>query len=177
MKVDKADLKLNYVPKDKEWRMAKDMDNAQGSDNYPKLKVDYGNTGEFTFKIQNPKNVTFAESDPFVVKPGKGSPNDFASQFSVAANNGDTLVVKVANANPNGGEYPGGDYHYQLNFNAGIPPLDPILTNGGCCKPAPQSNLLYYALGGVALLALFFLIIRPMLARRSAAATQDRNQH
>ena len=173
-KVEKADVKLNYDSRKSEWRMAKDDGNAQGPGNYPKLKVNYNDTGEFIFKIQNPKDVTFA--DPaFLPKKGAENPGDFNGQFDVTGEGTGTLIVKVANANPNGSEYVGGDYVYELKFSNNTV-LDPILTNGGCCKPQSSQMLYTYAAGAVVLLALFYFVIRPMLARRSAAAIKDRDR-
>lgn len=165
MKTDKASLKLKYDNQSKAWMMAKDTGPDEGPGHYPKVKVDYGNQGEFTFVIHNPKGVTFAAKDPFVAKAGKTNPADFADQFSVSGGGTNTLTVKDANANKNGGPYAGGDYQYELHFSNGST-LDPIVSNGGCCMAKSQTNLIYFGLGAVALLALFVLVIRPWLAKR-----------
>lgn len=164
---DKAILKLNYDSNGKEWKMAKDSGMAQGPGHYPKVDVKYDNLGEFTFVIQNPKGLTFAATDPFVPKAGKSNPADFAAQFEITGAGTGTLVVKDHNANPKGSAYAGGDYHYELHFSNGTT-LDPIVTNGGCCSSggSGQNSLIYFGLGAVALLALFILVVRPLLARR-----------
>lgn len=166
---DKADVKLNFDTQNGEWRMSKGQGNAHGPGDYPKLKVDYDHDGLVVFKIQNPQGATFAATNPFVPKSGKTSPADFADQFDVSGGGTNTLTVKVANANKQGGPYAGGDYNYELHFTD-KPSLDPIITNGGCCQ-TKQSNVAYFALGAVALLALFILVIRPILARRSPASS------
>jgi hypothetical protein len=175
---DKADLKLNFDSHKSEWRMAKDDGMSKGPDDYPKLKVEKDHEGQFTFVIQNPKGIKFAATDPFAPKAGKANPGDFGDQFAVSGHGTDTLVVKDANANKDGGQYAGGDYHYELRFSEGAP-LDPIITNGGCCNNI-QGNLVYFGLGAVALLALIVLVVRPMMAKRSPMpphdAMKDRDQ-
>lgn len=169
----KSDLKLSFNSK-KEWWMAKDMDTARGPGNYPKLKVDEDEVGEFTFTIHQPKEgITFAQTDAFVPKAG-ANPPDFADQFTVTGEGTNRLIVTDANANKgNSLQYPGGEYVYELRFSNGTT-LDPIITNGGCCQSG--NYMVYYALGGVALIALFILVIRPMLARRSSPAMRDRDR-
>lgn len=163
---DKATLKLNFNDKN-EWWMAKGMEPAKGPNDYPKLKVDFDHEGLFTFRIQNPQDVTFATTDPFVPKSAKNTLTDFHDQFTFEGQGTRTLTVKDANASKNGGPYAGGDYHYELRFSDGTT-LDPIITNTGCCRAMSESNLVFYSLGAVALLALIILIVRPILARRSA---------
>lgn len=152
--VNSETMRLNYVESRKEWRMAKGMGHAQGPGNYPELTVQPNHTGKFTFKILNPDDVTFAAKDPFVPKAGKTNPGDFKHQFSWDGEGTDTLTVYVKNNNANGGSYDGGVYHYQLQFNKAVP-LDPIISNLGCCqKIAGGSNLAAYSLGAVGILAL-----------------------
>ena len=131
-KNDTAELKLTY--KDREWRMAKGMQNAEGKGDYPVLEVLESHKGEFTFKITNQDKVTFAE-DPFGPMAGAKNPPDFKEQFSVTKAGPKKIVVEVLNADPKDptADYAGGVYTYELRFNnAGK--LDPIITNGGCCK-------------------------------------------
>lgn len=171
---NKADLKLSYDTNHGEWRMAKDGGMAHGPSDYPTLKVDYDYDGQFIFKIQHPQGVKFANNDAFVPKAGKTNPSDFAQQFTVDGQGTDTLTVNVANANKQGGSYDGGNYNFELHF-AGKPALDPIITNGGCCHTVTHNYLAFYALGAVALIALFVLVFRPMLARRSSDSLKDRD--
>lgn len=164
---DTTVIRLNFDTRSNEWKMAKNMENAQGKDNYPAIKVDFDDLGDIIFIIQNPKDATFAATNPFVPKPGKQNPKDFWDQFQVSGGGTDTLLVKDLNNSKDGSKYPGGTYHYELRFTD-KPALDPIITNGGCCKTTLQSNLVYYSLGAVALVALAVLILRPMLRQRGA---------
>lgn len=129
---DKAELKLTF--KDGEWRMAKGMENAKGKGEYPALEVKESKEGQFTFKIDYPSSLTFAEV-PFGPQAGADNPPDFADQFAVRKVDSKKIVVEVRNANPKNPEadYEGGVYTYELRFKD-APPLDPIITNGGCCK-------------------------------------------
>lgn len=162
---NKETLRISYDKQNKEWRMGAGMGHAQPPANYPKLSVEYNNQGEFKFLIVNPKDAVFAKQDPFVAKPTKSSPNDFKKQFTVTGGGTDQLMVKVANSNGDGTPYAGGDYHYELRFEGGLPALDPTISNGGCCQDKSSSALLI-TVGVIALLALAYLVIRPMLAKR-----------
>lgn len=164
---DKADLKLSlsFQGGQSQWLMAKDQDYPKGPGQYPGLSVRYNDTGEFTFNILTQTGVKFASTNPFTPKADKPNPPDFADQFTVTGHGTTKLVVKVANANKAGGPYGGGEYHYALNFSNGST-LDPIITNGGCCRNFNTNHLVYYALGAVALLVLIILIVRPMMAKR-----------
>ncbi|MEO7654219.1 MAG: hypothetical protein ABIS23_00865 [Sphingomicrobium sp.] len=163
---DTAELKLTY--KDSKWRMAKGMENAKGKGEYPVLEVKKDHVGKFTFKINDQDNVTFADV-PFAPMAGANNPTDFAGQFTVKKESPKKIVVDVLNATPGDpeAEYLGGTYTYELRFD-GATTLDPIITNGGCCRTTMQSDMAFLAVGAVALLALIFLVVRPMLARRAA---------
>ena len=135
---DTAELKLTF--KDGNWRMAKGMENAKGKGEYPELKVKESKEGQFTFKIEHPSDLTFAEV-PFGPMEGADNPPDFAEQFSVRKAAPNKIVVEVLNANPKdpAADYAGGVYTYELRFND-APPLDPVITNGGCCKSLTSSG-------------------------------------
>lgn len=159
-------MKLNY--KDGVWWMAKNNDMAKGPGAYPKIEVPYGQPGVLTFTIQTPNNVNFAETEPFAPKTGKQNPTDFKDQLTVASGNGkNTLVVKDANANKNGGKYAGGDYHYELRFSNGTK-LDPIISNGGCCNNLLSTSFLIAA--GVAVALLVWWTWQVISYRRISAA-------
>lgn len=182
MKSKNADtMKLNWDADHGYWRMAKNMGTGQDPAHYPKLKVDYDNEGQFTFVIQNgPPGVTFATQNPFGEKTGKMASKDFNEQFIVSpSTDGKTLVVTDLNATKGGGKYDGKHYAYELHFSSG-PSVDPIITNGGCCggsaPPIQNNNLAYYAVGAVALLAILWLVLRPMLNRNSAPVMKDIDQ-
>jgi len=155
--VTNADVKLSYSNQLGHWRMADGMKPAQGPGDYPKLAIKYNEEGLIVFKILHPQDTKFAATDAFVPKAGKNNPADFAAQFTVTGQGTDTLTVKVENADTSkpGQPYKGGDYHYQLQFtNKG--PLDPIISNGGCCYSNLQSTSFLIAAGvAIALLALW----------------------
>jgi hypothetical protein len=159
---DKAELKLTF--KDGKWRMAKGMENAKGKGEYPALEVKESKEGQFIFKINNQDDVTFADV-PFGPMTGANNPPDFADQFTVTKAGPKKIVVDVRNADPKDptADYAGGVYIYELRFNnAGT--LDPVITNGGCCKAlaassgglslVSESAPVGVALGGAALVVL-----------------------
>jgi len=168
---NKDTIRLSYAEDNGGWWMAKGQGNAKPKNDYPKLKVDFDKSGEFTFVIQNANGTKFAK-DAFV--PKGNNPSDFGSQFTVTGQGTETLKVMVKNEDPTNPtkKYDGGNYTYALQFTD-KPPLDPIITNGGCCR-ANQTSIVYYSLGAVALVALVVLVIRPMLAR-SGGAMKDRD--
>jgi hypothetical protein len=169
---DTAELKLTY--KDREWRMAKGMQNAEGKGDYPVLAVGESHTGEFTFKITNQDHVTFTD-DPFGPMDGAKNPPDFAQQFTVTEKGPKKIVVKAHNANPIDPtkDYPGGVYTYELRFN-NADRLDPVITNGGCCKSLLSSggnmSLVSEPAGvGIALGAIALVVLVAARWRRAAA--------
>ena len=135
---DKAELKLAF--KDGKWRMAKGMENAKGKGEYPTLQVKESKEGQFTFKIDYPSNLTFADV-PFGPMAGADNPPDFDQQFTVRKADPKKIIVDVLNANPKDptADYAGGVYTYELRFKD-APPLDPVITNGGCCKNLRSSG-------------------------------------
>lgn len=151
-----------------EWWMALGSGTARGPGDYPKVTVARDDTGDLTFTIINPAGTMFASTNPFGPKVGAPNPTDFWDQFTVVSGAGTKrLVVHDANANKDGSPYAGGDYNYQLNFSSGTPSLDPVITNGGCCnKPFAGNNLAFLAIGLVALVVIYVLIVRPMMSRR-----------
>ena len=160
MKIDDDIVKLNFDARGQKWMMAKNMGTAQGPGNYPGLEVEKGNTGEFTFWIQNPDDVTFA--DPaFVPKTGKTNPGDFNSQLKIVDGGPghNFMVIESKNSTKQGGVY-----HYELRFSNGKE-LDPIITNNGCCRPFYQSHE-FLVTGGVLTLALFGYLLRRLVNER-----------
>lgn len=138
MPVKKQNIKLKYDPQAQTWEMDDGKSGFKGSSDYPKLEVEHGHVGVFTFKIQDSGgSIVFDQKDPFTAKAG--SPADFNEQFTVLGNGTRTLTVIDANASANGGEYQGGTYTYALNFNS-VESLDPIITNMGCCKSLAMSG-------------------------------------
>lgn len=136
--------------------------------NYPQLIVGENQVGLFVFEIAPSTNATFS-SNPFTQKGGVNSKADFPDQFLVFPMNSKKLIVVDTNENKGGGHYAGGTYDYQLNF-VGATPLDPIITNTGCCRLYSQAELISYSLAAASLLLLYILVLRPWLARRAAAS-------
>jgi len=150
-----------------EWWMAQGNNTARGPGNYPTLTVSSDDTGEFTFTVLYPAGVTFARTNAFGPKAGAQNPPDFWDQFTVSPGGTKSLVVKDANANKAGGPYAGGDYYYELHFSDGST-LDPVITNGGCCRTiSTHYSIAYLAIGVVALVAIWVLLVRPMMARNT----------
>jgi hypothetical protein len=80
--------------------------------------------------------------------------------------------VVDTNENKGGGPYHGGNYDYQLNF-VGKKPLDPIISNNGCCKLFSEKEIISYSLDALSVLLLAVLVvklvIKPWLDGRKAA--------
>lgn len=180
------DVALTYDGNTQSWGMVHGGGPKVGPKNFAPIKVDYGWEGKITFTIVGSPNVTFADQNPILAAPvtnPASKPTALDPQFTVHPSSTPTkLVVKDLNGVPGQSQkgYDGGDFNYVLNFK-NAQPIDPIISNGGCCRPAPvQNNIAYYAIGAVALIALIVLVLRPMLARRSAnssaTSTKDRDQ-
>ncbi len=170
MKTDKADVVLSYKEKDGkyEWYMATDPAKyPDGPGKYGKLTVDKGNDGVFTFAIKT-KDINFDPTNPIQVSlaPGSSGP-DNSQQFTHTFLAPNKLQLSDGNIDSQAT-----DYYYKLNFN-NQSSLDPIIQNG-CCRTNKQSDMAFLAIGAVAVLALFLLVIRPMLARRAAAGPSVR---
>lgn len=159
MKTDDDIMRINRDSNGGPWMMAKNMETAQGPGNYPELVVTKGNTGEFTFLIQNPKNVTFA-ADPFVQK-GTKSPAEFKDQLKVTDGGAgkDYMVVKSKNS-INGKKV----FEYELHFSDGTK-LDPIITNNGCCRPFYETDA-FLVSGGILVLAFFAFLVKRLVRER-----------
>lgn len=159
MPADQKTMHVRYDATAKHWLM-----DEKGPDHYPKIDLPKDKVGIYTFQITGPQE--FHATTPFEAKAGKANPSDFSYQFQPISLDKKKIIILDNNSNPNGGEYAGGDYIYQLKFSDGTT-LDPIITNGGCCGGGTmQSSVLYYSLGAIALLALIVLIARPFLKRR-----------
>ena len=158
---------VTFEPNAGYWMM--DVGNGRkGPPDYPTLEVPYNHKGEITFRITDTPGVSFA-NPAFVQKKGKPDPGDFGAQFQAkVTGNGKILTILDANTSPNG-QRQNKDYHYELNFTNEVP-LDPIITNMGCCRSTADYSA-YYAIGaGVALVAFYLFFIRPWLARRAAGS-------
>jgi hypothetical protein len=163
-------IKLTYDTQHNEWKMAVGQGDPQGPGHYPGLSVPYNQTASFTFQIVAPPGVNFTTDGPFKAKPGGNGKSDFGDQFDVSAGGGRSLTVSDMNGQKLKKDYKGGDYHYELHFSNGTT-LDPVITNGGCCQAAPTGYLTYLAIGVVALVAIWVLLVRPMMARNRPTDT------
>ena len=162
-------ITLNYYPTTGRWTMD-DGNGAKGPSSYPRIVVPYNHKGEIVFKIKDTGGAKVEFANPaFVRKTNKPDPGDFPAQFtSTVSGGGKILTVTDANSSANGQPHQT-DYHYELLFT-GARPLDPIITNMGCCQVARDNYLLPLAIGGAALLAIYFFVVRPWLARKSVQA-------
>lgn len=121
------------------WEMKVGSGSWQPGPNYPNLEVEEDEVGVFTYEIIGSNTVTFDPVAPFVQKAG-ASPqkSDFNDQFIVLGEGTRELTVIDVNGMENGGSYPGASYEYELHFagqtGTNVPPLDPIITNMGCCR-------------------------------------------
>lgn len=166
------DVSLTYDAKSKSWTLSGADGGKVSPKDFAPIKVDYGYEGKITFTIKDsPRDVTFAGKDPMLAAPvtdPPSKPTKLDPQFTILPSSTPTkLVVRDLNGVPgqNHQGYSGGDYNYVLNFN-NASPIDPIISNSGCCQPAGGNSNFYFALGGVALLALLVLVLRPILAKR-----------
>lgn len=138
--------------------------------NYPVLKVDEDQVGVFTFTIIGSSGRDFADTDAFVPK-GNGMP-DFADQFLVFGEGTRELTVIDLNEAAGGGSYAGGNYRYELHFDK-EPPLDPIITNNGCCKFLSQGEAIAYSIAVAAVIPLAIISYRRWQSKR---ATRPRHK-
>lgn len=142
---------------------------------YPQLSVDKEQVGVFTFQIVGAgEEVVFHPTDPFIEKPSTnpGAPKDFKDQFIVLGKGSKELTVIDVNGMKNGQGYDGGTYNYALQFT-GADPLDPIITNMGCCKATVSfstGEAVVYSLILAGAGALAMLGLRKLLAKPSPAA-------
>lgn len=168
MRTDKH-ISLHYVPGTPEspWLMAIDSNQfPKPKKLYDKLKVPKYDNGEFVFKIQTP-GIKFDAKTPINVwaadKNNPGDPTQFKWAF---LDDGSLLLI-----NPNKDKKPT-DYEYQLNFEGGVVPLDPILQNG-CCNSrlGSGSNMVLLDTAPIAYLlaAAAVLVLGGAWARRRSA--------
>lgn len=162
-----TNVSLSYDSGSGTWKMGFTGDNMVSPDQFAPIVVPFGWEGKITFTIVNsPANVTFADQDPITVLPftnWKDKPTAVDPQFSVKSSQTE-LVVKDLNGHPDHPQkgYDGGHFNYVLHFD-NAPPIDPIISNSGCCKPTGWLD--YPGLGAGAMLALLVVAARPMLKK------------
>lgn len=160
------------------WTMSADGGDPVSPAQFAPIVISYGWEGKITFTIKDsPANVTFADQ-PISVAPftsWKDKPTDRDPQFTVKKVSEKEIVVDDLNGHP--GKplkgYAGGHFNYVLHFN-NAPAIDPIITNNGCCSPT--GLLANDALGGLGMLALLVVAVRPMMKKRAGAAARGREQ-
>ncbi len=117
------------------WDMSINGGPVQGSGSYPVITVTKGDDAVLTFTIDHPGSIAFAQdnpnphpgepSGPIYIQAGTAKPTaGVDSQFTVQGAGTQTLTVTDSNMTA-------GKYTYVLNFNHGVPQLDPIVQNGG----------------------------------------------
>jgi hypothetical protein len=167
MRADQKTMFVRWDNQTNQWTMG-EKEPLKGPP-YPKFVLGEDHVGVYKFQIVGSGNVNFHPTEPFVAKGA--NPPDFANQFLVVDGAGtNKLIVLDVNSGAPGVEYAGGDYVYQLQFDT-KKPLDPIITNGGCCKPTIYSHPAFLAVGSIALLALAYLVLWPILKRWRAGGS------
>lgn len=170
------EVKMKYNATNRTWALYHGNQGPYTVDNFPKITVPYGHTGTITFNIVESPGVTFDPTNPLLAMPvtnPPSKPNGLDPQFKVESNSTPTaLVVSDLNGVPGKPHdvYAATDYNYALKF-VGARPIDPIISNSGCCKPTGpgflQGNGMIVA-GALLLIA----VVAVLLLRRSQ---QSRN--
>jgi hypothetical protein len=148
------------------WEMSLDNGTPQGPGHYPTAHVTKGDQAHFTVTIVNPQGIGFtpvgSTSGPIFIQPGSAKPTggiDAQITDVTVKDNGSDKGAMLTFTDTNKKK---GDLTYVLNFQ-GAPQLDPIVDNGG---PGLKSQLVWYAVGAIAVAALLYLLLKPMLVRR-----------
>lgn len=155
------------------WGMSKAGQQKFAPEDFPPIKIKYGHSGEITFKIVESPGVTFDPTTPMLAAkltnpPSK--PTALDPQFTINPNSTSTvLIVDDLNGVPNKPQkaYGKTDFNYVLNFvNAN--PVDPVISNGGCCSPTGPSYTNFFAStsGLIAIVALVAFLVAAVLIRR-----------
>jgi hypothetical protein len=132
------------------WQMSHGATSG-GPGNYPHVPVPKGSSGDFEITIVNPNGITFS-NDPIWIKSGTAKPAPHATDPQITnISGGGTTVLKFHDANID----PPVTLTYQLNFNSGVPPIDPIIENGG---GGGQGMYNYAVYAGVALVVAALLV-------------------
>ena len=131
-KIETMKVRLNT---DDKWEMKAGSGPWQLPPNYPSLEVSEDQVGVFSYEIIGSGNVAFDAVAPFVQKAGANpQKSDFNNQFIVLGKGTRELTVIDVNGMKDGNGYSGDTYEYELRFTESAPPLDPIITNRGCCN-------------------------------------------
>jgi hypothetical protein len=133
--LETIDVRLNSADK---WQMRLNHGDWEDYPNYPDIVINRDDVGVLTYRIVGSGGVKFHDVQPFVEKSRPGNPpSDFLDQFKVYGAGTRELTIIDINGKDNS-NYPGGTYNYELRFagppNTTVPPLDPIITNMGCCR-------------------------------------------
>lgn len=133
-------VELTYDATSESWGLSKAGRSKVAPEDFPPIKVKYGHSGEITFKIVESPGVTFAPTNPILaakvtVPPSK--PTGLDPQFTIdPASSPTVLIVDDLNGIPGKPQkgYDKTDFNYVLNF-VNAKPVDPVISNGGCCRP------------------------------------------
>jgi hypothetical protein len=148
-----------------QWQMSLNGGAAGGPNNYPHVPVDQTTGPTIVYTIRNPGVITFDPGNPISVQAGSAKPaggvdQQFTWTLSADPQGHQNTVLTLNDSN-----LTKGPYSYVMNF-VNAKQLDPIIDNSG--PHVAQSTLLYYAIGGVALIAIIALFIRAMQRRASS---------
>ena len=174
---DKHVLELKYYSTNKAWGLSKGGITKMAPEDFPPIKIKYGYAGEITFKIVESPGVTFAPTNPILaakvtVPPSK--PTGLDPQFTIdPASTSTVLIVDDLNAVPGKPHqgYDKTDFNYVLNF-VNADPVDPVISNGGCCKPTGSSVTEFFAstAGMITIVSLVVILIVALLLRQRRTA-------
>ena len=161
---DKHVVELTYNGASESWGLSKEGRSKVAPEDFPPIKVKYGHPGEITFKIVESPGVTFAPTNPILaakvtVPPSK--PTGLDPQFTIdPASTPTVLIVDDLNAVPGKPQkgYDKTDFNYVLNF-VNAKPVDPVISNGGCCRPTGPSSGFFSSTPGILLLVVLVVVL------------------
>ena len=142
-----------------QWRMSANGQPPTGPGGYASLHVPYKDTGDFTYTIVNPGDITFS-GDPIWIQKGTAKPTGGVDPQITNISGKNTTVLKFHDTNKDAGTLT-----YVLNFN-NAPKLDPIIENGGGGIGGGFFEEYAVVLLGAAILAVLAIwLVRRMTAR------------
>ena len=148
-----------------EWRMSVNGGPASGPGHYPHIPVPAKDNADFSFTIQNAQGISFS-NDPIWIQKGTAKPTGGVDGQITQISGQGTAKLTFHDGNQDRGPL-----SYVLNFN-GAPSLDPIIDNAGGGPGFTEPNLVWYAVGAVALLVVLVLILRPMFRSKGPVERQ-----
>ena len=158
------------------WHMEIVGQGKGGPNHYPPAKAAHGSAADFTFVItgQGTQGITFAKTDPIWVAVDNGTGKSPAGAGintdqigNVSGGGGKVLSFTDYNSNPPV------NLTYQLNFDGGGKPLDPIIQNDGGGPPHIQHYEYLYAAGALLVAIFAFVLLRKRFMK--PAVMRDEN--